>query len=219
MRNKKENSIDPAALRKAIWLIDSYRADLFYDLTWIEKKAEEGNLGRSFHSKWKDLKNDMMKMASVTSRVPGITKLARMQGYFESLSQISIPLIVFTGLVDIMVPGGLHLPFPASYLTVVMVSLMIASLAARSLMGKRIGAKIEGYLRNNPDTNKLKKFEVKDAVQSLIEELRKYLSETGKVPKKHLVGLTFLDYDHVEMVSKPRPWRRYYLAQVTVKIP
>jgi hypothetical protein len=56
MQIKQKESISPDAVRKAIYLIDSYRAHLFYDISWINKKVQEGKLGNRFKLRWKKLR-------------------------------------------------------------------------------------------------------------------------------------------------------------------
>jgi hypothetical protein len=34
-------------------------------------------------------------------------------------------------------------------------------------------------------------------------------------PEEHLIGIGLLDYDFIEVVKEPRPWRKYYLVKLT----
>jgi len=84
------------------------------------------------------------------------------------------------------------------------------------MIGGKIGKKIDEHFQQNPEAQKIASQEIKAAVQLLIDELRRYLRETGEKPKKHLIGISFLDYSGIKMVKKPKPWRKYYLAQLNL---
>lgn len=85
--------MDPTDIRKVIYALDGYRAHLFYDITWIDRKVESGTLGPDFTANWKSLRRKMIKMARVLSSIPGIPRLARLQSYFEALWQVAVPVV------------------------------------------------------------------------------------------------------------------------------
>lgn len=215
MQSKKESVIDPDAVRKAIYLIDSYRAHLFYDIAWIDKKVAEGKLGKRFKISWKNLRKTMIKMASISSEIAGVRKLAKIQNYLEALWQICVPLVVIAVFLSLFVPQNLSFVKGMTiYLLAIAFSSMILGLIGRFVVGGKIGRKIEGHFLRNPDAHKFKNYEIRASVQLLIEELRIHIRESNQNPHKHLIGLNFLDYKNIRVSKKPRPWRKYYLAEV-----
>mgnify|MGYP005831235387 CR=1 FL=1 len=216
MQNKQIKTIDPDDIRKAIYLIDAYRTH-FYDISWIDKKVDEGTLGNHFRPLWKNLRKRMVKMASVSSHIIGVKKLAKIQSYFEALWQIFVPLVIITFFVNIFAPETFSfIKGIALYITVLAFSSMLIGLIGRFMIGGKIGKKIDEHFQQNPEAQKIASQEIKAAVQLLIDELRRYLRETGEKPKKHLIGISFLDYNGIKMVKKPKPWRKYYLAQLNL---
>lgn len=216
MKMSGKKSINPDDVRKTLYLIDCYRVHLFYDINWIDRKVEEGTLGREFASSWKNLRKRMIKMASVTSHIPGVRRLVKIQSTFESLWQIALPLIIVITFANIFAPQTFSIiKIVTPFLAILAFSSILLSLFARSFLGGRIGKKIEQHFKNNPEAQEIAGQEIKQSVQMLIEELRKFLKETNQEPKKHLIGINFFDYDHIKIVKKPKPWRRYYLAEVT----
>jgi hypothetical protein len=215
MQFKQKESINPDDVRKAIYLIDSYRAHLFYDISWIDKRVNEGKLGNRFKLQWKKLRKVMIKMASVSNEIAGVRKLAKIQNYLEALWQIIIPLIVVTAFLSILAPQSFSLiKGIAVYLTVIAFSSLILGLVGRFMIGGKIGRKIEEHFLRNPAAHEFKIYEVKDAVQLLIDELHKFLKESDQKPSKHRIGLNLMDYKNVKIVKKPKPWRKYYIAEI-----
>jgi len=208
--------LDPTDIRKVIYTLDAYRSHLFYDIGWIDAKVEQKTLGRSFAAKWKELRRTMIRMAHVPASLPSIPRLVRLQSYFEALWQIAAPLIFVVLFTSLLAP---QLPFISSvapYIMIAGLGALLVGLLARFLIGRQIGRQIDDHFAKNPDLHKAKAQELREAVQLLIEELRRFIRETGDQPKKHLVGVGLLDYEHIEVAKKPRPWRRYYLVTVNV---
>jgi len=217
MRFKQKESISPDDLRKAIYLIDSYRAHLFYDISWIDKRVKEGKLGNRFKVRWKKLRKVMIKMASISNEIAGVRKLAKIQNYLEASWQIIVPLIVLIAFLSVLAPQSFSLIKGTTvYLTVIAFSSIILGLVGRFIIGWKIGRKIEEHFLKNPEAHEFKIYEVRNAVQLLIDELRKFLKESNQNPSKHRIGLNFMDYKYVKMVKKPKPWRKYYIAEIIV---
>jgi signal transduction histidine kinase len=94
-------------------------------------------------------------------------------------------------------------------------SAMIIGLLGRNLLGARIAKHIENYFQNNPEAQLLRVEELQSVVQGLINELRRVLHQMKEEPEEHLIGIGLLDYDFIEVVKEPRPWRKYYLVKIT----
>jgi len=211
----RTTELDPADVRKVIYTLDAYRAHLFYDMGWIDAKVEQRTLGRNFAAKWKELRRMMIKMAHVPAQLPGMPRLVRLQGHFEALWQIAGPLVFILLFASLLAP---QLPLIGSIAPGIMVAglaALLIGLLARFWVGRDIGLRIEEHFAKNPELHKSQNQELREAIQLLIEELRKFIRETGDQSKDQLIGVSLLDYDHIEVAKKPRPWRRYYL--VTVK--
>jgi len=208
--------LDPTDIRKVIYTLDAYRAHLFYDIGWIDAKVDQRTLGSNFAVNWKELRRIMIKMAHVPASLPGVPRLVRLQSYFEALWQIAAPLIFIVLFASLLAP---QLPFISSvapYIMIAGLGALLVGLLARFILGRQIGRLIDDHFAKNPELHKLKAQELRKAVQLLIEELRRFIRESGDQPKKHLIGVGFLDYEHIKVAKKPRPWRRYYLVTVAV---
>jgi len=215
MPSSKDTEIDPTEIRKVIYSLDAYRSHIFYDITWIDEKVKNGNLGRTFAGGWKKLRARMFKMARVTLSVPGNRRIAKIQQYFEALWQIVIPLVFLFILINFMAPGIPIVAIISPYLVIVAFAALFASLGAKYFLGGLISRRINQYFVDNPEAQVLRAAELKNAIQVLIEELRKFLRDSDEDPKDHLVGVGFTDYKGIEINKKPRPWRQYYLVTVT----
>jgi len=211
----RRGKIDPTEIGKVAYTIDAYRSHVFYDFSWIDKKVEAGNLGRKFADEWKSVQLKMYKMARITVKIPGARRLSKIQSFIEAMWQILVPIAFILLFVSLFAPGIDILRLIGPYMIFLALGSLLAGLLSRALIGARIAHKIDAYFRDNPEAQKLRSSDLRETVQMLIEELRQFLLQTGEEPSKHLVGLGFVDYDHIEVVKKPRPWRRYYLVKVT----
>lgn len=212
----RQSKIDPTEIGKVAYTIDAYRSHVFYDFSWIDRKAQQGNLGRPFADDWKSVQLKMYKMARITVKIPGARRLAKIQSYVEAMWQILVPVAFIILFASLLAPGIGMIQQIAPYMIFVALGSLLTGLVSRSILGARIASKIDAYFRENPEAQKLRSGDLRETVQMLIEELRQYLLQTGEEPEKHMVGLGCIDYDHIEVVKKPRPWRRYYVVKVTL---
>jgi hypothetical protein len=176
--------------------------------------VKKGTLGRTFGENWKDLKNKLIKMAKAATSNPATIQLARYQSYTEAAWQIAVPVVFVVLIAGMLAPQSPILGSIAPYLMIAAFSAMIVGLLGRSLLGSRIDHSIRQYFDNNPEAQVLRSEELKTVIQTLINDLRQILYDREEDPAKHLVGLGLLDYSHVDVVKKPRPWRQYYLVKV-----
>ncbi|MFW9886601.1 MAG: hypothetical protein ACFFER_00350 [Candidatus Thorarchaeota archaeon] len=215
MKESQSGGVDTDDLRKAIYHIDAYRSHIFYNLSFVEKMVEQGTLGRTFGQNWKKLSRRLIRMARGPTSNPHTIRLARYQSYTEAFWQIAIPIVFVLLIVGLIAPNIPVISAIAPYVMVIAFSAMVIGLLGRSLIGARIAKSIDEYFENNPEAQQLRVEELKSVVQLLINELRQALHQMKEEPDDHLVGIGLLDYNHIEVVKEPRPWRKYYLVKVT----
>ncbi|MFW9801553.1 MAG: hypothetical protein ACFFFC_02830 [Candidatus Thorarchaeota archaeon] len=214
-KKPQPGEVDTDDLRKAIYHIDAYRSHIFYNLSFVEKMVEQGTLGRTFGQNWKKLSRRLIRMARGPTSNPHTLRLARYQSYTEAFWQIAIPIVFVLLIVGLIAPNIPVISMIAPYVMVIAFSAMIIGLLGRSLIGARIAKSIDEYFENNPEAQQLRVEELQSVVQSLINELRRALHQMKEEPEDHLVGIGLLDYNHIEVVKEPRPWRKYYLVKIT----
>jgi hypothetical protein len=214
-KKSQSGDVDTDDLRKAIYHIDAYRSHIFYNLSFVEKMVEQGTLGRAFGQNWKKLSRRLIRMARGPTSNPHTLRLARYQSYTEAFWQIAIPIVFVLLIVGLIAPNIPVISVIAPYVMIIAFSAMIIGLLGRSLIGARIAKSIDDYFENNPEAQKLRVEELQSIVQGLINELRRALFQIKEEPDDHLVGIGLLDYDHIEVVKEPRPWRKYYLVKIT----
>ncbi|MFW9967782.1 MAG: hypothetical protein ACFFEA_11575 [Candidatus Thorarchaeota archaeon] len=213
-KDYRTGEIDTDDVRKAIYHIDAYRSHIFYNLSFVEKMVEQGTLGRTFGQNWKKLSRRLIKMARGPTSNPRLIRLAKYQSYTEAFWQIAIPIVFILLIVGLIAPNLPFISTIAPYVMIIAFSAMIIGLLGRSLIGARIAKHIDEYFANNPEAQVLRVEELQSTVQGLINELRRALFTLKEEPEEHLVGIGLLDYDHIEVVKEPRPWRKYYLVKI-----
>jgi len=206
---------DPDDIRKAIYHIEAYRSHVFYNLSFVDKMVEQGTLGQTFSEKWKKLRRRLIKMARGATSDPRNMRLAKYQAITEGFYQVAVPVVFVLMIVALIAPGIPLIGTIAPYIMIVAFAAMIIGLLGRFLIGARIARNIESYFDANPEAQQLRIEELRDVIQGMINELRQILYVSQENPEEHLVGLGLLDYDHIEVVKVPRPWRQYYLVKVT----
>jgi hypothetical protein len=210
----KAKETDPDDIRKAIYHIDAYRSHIYYNLSFVDKMVEEGTLGDAFEQNWKKLKRKLIKMAKAATSHSATLRLARYQSYTEGIFQVAVPIVFIVLIIGLVAPQTPIIGAIAPYVMIIAFSAMIIGLLGRYLLGARIAKNIDKYFIDNPDAQVLRSDELKSVIQDLINLLRQVLFYEDEDPKDNLVGIGIVDYDHIEIVKTPRPWRQYYLVQV-----
>ncbi|MGV9168438.1 MAG: hypothetical protein ACOC38_00665 [Promethearchaeia archaeon] len=213
--DRRMDRLDPDDIRKAIYAIDGYRQHAFYELTHIDKMVENRTLGRKFGEIWKPLRRKMVKMARVTSSIPGLLRLATIQTYTEALWQIPIPILFIMLFVGLLFPDIPFIGPIAPYVMIITFAAVLIGVGARYIIGGMISKRIDNFFEQNPEVNKGREKEIRKAVQLLIEQLRRYIRYQNEDPEDHLVGVGLLDYNNIEVVKDPKPWRKHYLVKLT----
>ena len=208
--------IKPSDIAKVIYNVDAYRSHVFYDVSWVVPLVKRRTLGREFSNNWKDIHRNLIKMARVTSSIPGLIRLARIQSYFEILWQVSVPIMFIFMFVSIIAPGIPIIGLISPYVMIIAFTSLFTGLFSRFLIGNRIGKRIHAFYDENPEAHKLREIEVRKTVQLLIDELRRYLLITGEDPEDHEVALGMIDYQNIEITKNPKPWRKYYIAKIFI---
>ena len=211
---EKTAETDPDDIRKAIFHIDAYRSHIYYNLSFIDDMVEKGTLGEDFSQKWKKLKRNLIKMARGATSQSDSIRLARYQSYTEGIWQVAVPIVFVVLIIGLFAPQAPAIGFLAPYIMILAFSSMIIGLLGRSILGNKIRKNIDKYFIDNPDAQQLRSNELKSVIQNLINLLRRILYLEDEEPKDHLVGVGIVDYDNIEIIKTPRPWRQYYLVQV-----
>ncbi|MFX1560422.1 MAG: hypothetical protein ACFFBL_07525 [Promethearchaeota archaeon] len=212
--SSKDADADPDDIRKAIYHIDAYRSHIYYNLSFVDKMVEQGTLGETFGQNWKKLRRRLIKMARLATSHPESLRLARYQSYTEGMWQVAVPVVFVVLIIGLIAPQTPVIGAIAPYIMIFAFAAMIVGLLGRYLLGAKIAKSIDKYFIDNPDAQVLRSDEIKSIVQNLINLLRQILFYDDEDPKDHLVGLGLLDYEYIEIVKKPRPWRQYYLVQI-----
>ncbi|MFW9963578.1 MAG: hypothetical protein ACFFCX_08445 [Candidatus Sifarchaeia archaeon] len=210
----KTKETDPDDIRKVIYHIDAYRSHVYYNLSFVDDMVENGTLGESFSQSWKNLRRKLIKMAKAATSNPDTIRLARYQSYTEGIWQVAVPVVFVILIVGLIAPQAPLIGVIAPYIMIAAFASMIVGLLGRSILGTRISRNIDKYFIENPDAQQLRSDELKGVIQGLINLLREILYYEDEEPKDHLVGIGIVDYEHIEIVKTPRPWRQYYLVQV-----
>jgi hypothetical protein len=210
----KTKERDPDDIRKAIYHIDAYRSHIYYNLSFIDDMVDKGTLGETFGQNWKSLRRKLIKMARAATSNPASLRLARYQSYTEGIWQVAVPIVFVVLIVGLIAPRTPILGLIAPYIMILAFAAMIIGLLGRSILGARISRNIDKYFIENPEAQQLRSDELKSVIQGLINTLREILYYEDAEPKDHLVGVGIVDYDHIEVIKIPRPWRQYYLVKL-----
>ncbi|RLG76378.1 MAG: hypothetical protein DRO23_00855 [Thermoprotei archaeon] len=194
-------------LKNLIFIIeslDSYRVGKVKSIKPIESAFYE--LSFDIPLKWKSIR----RILEIILRFP--LKNGRMFKWYRRLSMskylvyAGVP-ILFVSAVLVYLPGYGILPW-----LILLVGLVIVYTSTlMNIIGVR---KIYRFYEEHIDELRSKTTKLKNAIQILINAMRKLISEYNMDPTKYALRLYNADYDGIEILAEPGRYRRKYLCLV-----
>ncbi len=203
----KADKVVKRDLKNIIFIIeslDSYRVGKVKSIKPIESAFYE--LSFDIPLKWKSVR----RILEIILRFP--LKNGRMFKWYKRLSMskylvyAGVP-ILFVSAVLVYLPGYGILPW-----LILLVGLVIVYTSTlMNIIGVR---KIYRFYEEHIDELRSKTTKLKNAIQILINAMRKLISEYNMDPTKYALRLYNADYDGIEILAKPGRYRRKYLCLV-----
>jgi len=195
-----------------IFLLDGYRINRFENPASVEKAIQKGDLGKEMAQKWKEIRLNLDKMASLPASIPGVVMLTKVRilARFLASTYASVALVFVVARFVLRLPYGQFGEwFVISTVVVVPTSWLTAQLA-----NYRIAKKVEEFFEKNPKSLESIRSDLKRTVQSLLYTLFHQIRRTGRDSKKLAFKMYNTDYEGIEVVGTPSRWAKYYLVSM-----
>lgn len=211
---------DLKSAKRAIFILDSYRALTTEDFRELEKDVKEGKLGKGFESEWREIKKILRRMAKIPKSQKRLLDLAALQQTLINLGltlgMFSLTLMVF-GVLAIIGRWTKFIPIVNQifrYIGIPLLIVLVIIFIGPPLIARKLSDKLEEFYRKRKQVFKEELEYLKNIIQRLIYGLRDYvLQNKDKLKAKQIEFYLYnTDYDGIIIVKQPARLRPYYTA-------
>jgi hypothetical protein len=207
------SELDLKQSKNLITVLDGYRIQRTYDLGFVDKGINKGELPKSFIRQWGTIRAVLHKLAAIGPKVPGVESWLNRKQYFAfiSLAALTIvaPLLLLTWVFQWEALQALSIP-----LAVLAVALMLVNWFMSSWYNRKVAWAIHYYVEDNPNLVSKERASLKKWVQILIHHTARVMRRGGYDPDKNLVKFFNNDYIGVEMLKEPARMRKHYVMKI-----
>lgn len=210
MKRKKyeaHEKIDLKTLRDLIITLDGYRVHHYEDTESLDRAIKEGKLGRRFVKEWKEIRPNLMKMASMVASLPNVMTLIKTRDAINFISMIFLTIafaLVITRMLTKFSLGLVELVFPSALI------LLFTSIISRFLINRKIGLEIEAYYAKHPEKFGVERLRLKGTIQKLLNILSNRIRRLGEDPNNCVMKLYNFDYKKIKVIGGTSRLRKYY---------
>jgi hypothetical protein len=199
--------------KNLLTVLDGYRINRTYDLGFIDKKLNEGDLPRVFVQQWGTMRKVLHKLAAIGPKVPGVeSALNRRQIIsFVAMASLSVAVVI------LLVTYAFRLPFLTTYgipIASVAVGLMLISWITTAWFNRKVAWAIHYYIEENQGLVSNERRHLKKWVQNLVNHIASLLRKSGEEPDKHLIKFFNKDYTGIEVLKEPGGFRKHYVVRI-----
>jgi len=210
--------LDPSELdlkltRSLITVIDGYRIYRCFDLTFVGKRQQKGELPLGFIKQWTTMRAVLHKFAGVGPNVEGVEKWLRQRQILAfaalALLTISAPVLVFGWIFRIEWIVAINIP-----LALIAAGSVFTSAITNAWYNRKVAWAIHDYTENHPELLKYEKGLLFDWVQALIYYAARKMRIEDINPDKKLTKVYNEDYKGIEIVKEPGGLRKHYIMKI-----
>ena len=214
----EEFKFDPSELdlkltQSLISVIDGYRIYRCFDLTFVGKRQQKGELPLSFIKQWTTMRSVLHKFAAVGPGVDGVETWLKQRQILAfaalALLTISAPLLVFGWIFRIQWIVDINIP-----LALVAVSSVFISAITNAWYNRKVAWAIYNYTESHPELLKKEKELLFEWVQALIYHAARKMRIENIAPEKKLTKFYNNDYKGIEVVKEPGGLRKHYVMKI-----
>jgi hypothetical protein len=217
-RSTDEFKFDPNGLelkfsKSLLTVMDGYRINRTYDLGFVDKALNKGNLPQSFTKQWGTVRGVLHKLAAIGPKVPGVEPALNRKQYmsFASLATLTIvvPILMIAWVfqVDFLTPWAIPLALIA--VGGVMINFLVGG-----WYNRKVAWLIYDYLEANPSLTRDEYFILKKWCQILIHYIARTMRKGGIDPNKNLIKFFNVDYTGIEVLKEPSGFRKHYVVMI-----
>lgn len=207
------NGLSLKFAKNLITVFDGYRINRTYDLTFVDKAMNKGELPEIFVRQWGTIRAVLHKLAAIGPKVPGVEEKLNRKQYmsFASLAllTIAVPILLVTWVFQIAFLSPFAIP-----LALFAVALMLINFLVGAWYNREVAWAIYNYLEANPSLTARESMVLKNWAQTLIHYVARTMRKTGENSEKHPVKFFNDDYTGIKVLKEPSGFRKNYVVQI-----
>ena len=221
--NEKSQSIDefkfdPNGLelkfsKSLLTVMDGYRINRTYDLGFVDKAMNKGDLPQSFTKQWGTIRGVLHKLAAIGPKVPGVESSLNRKQYMSFASMATLTIVVpilmvaWVFQVAFLTPWAIPLAFIA-------VALVMINFLVGGWYNRKVAWLIYDYLEANPSLTRNESIVLKNWCQILIQYIARTMRKSGLDPEKNLIKFFNKDYTGIVVLKEPSGFRKHYVVMI-----
>ena len=214
----EEFKLDPSELdlkltRSLISVIDGYRIYRCFDLTFVGKRQQKGELPLGFIKQWTTMRGVLHKFAAVGPDVENVENWLKQRQIIAfaalALLTISAPLLVFGWIFRIQWIVDINIP-----LALTAVASVLISAVTNAWYNRKVAWAIFNYTESHPELLKKEKELLFEWVQALIYYMARKMRIENIASEKKLTKFYNNDYKGIEVIKEPGGFRKHYIMRI-----
>ncbi len=209
---------DPAGLslkfsKSLISVLDGYRINRTYDLRFVDKAMNKGELPQSFVKQWGTLRTVLHRLAAIGPKVPDVESYLNKKQYMSFLSiavlTIVVPILMITWVFQVAFLTPYAIPLSLMAVALVMINYLVGA-----WFNRKVAWAIFDYLESHPGLTTRENVVLQNWVQILIHYVARKMRKDGIDPEKSFVKFFNVDYVGIEVMKEPSTFRKHYDIQI-----
>jgi hypothetical protein len=207
------SEIDLKYSKNLMTVLDGYRIQRTYDLEFIDKAINKGDLPKTFIRQWGAIRSVLHKLAAIGPKVPGVESWLNKKQYIAFISLATLTIVAPMLLLTWVFQWSFLVPF-AIPLAILAIGLMLINWIASSWFNRKVAWAIHYYVEDHQNLVSRDRALLKKWVQILIHHTARLMRKNGFDPDKNLVKFFNIDYVGIEVLKEPAGLRKNYVVKI-----
>ncbi|MHA2044010.1 MAG: hypothetical protein ACW99G_04410 [Candidatus Thorarchaeota archaeon] len=207
---------DPTGLslkfsKSLISVFDGYRINRTYDLRFVDKAMNKGDLTQNFTKQWGTIRAVLHRLAAIGPKVPGVETTLNRKQYMSFLSIAMLTIVVPILMVTWVFQVAFLTPY-AVPLAIIAVALVMINYLVSAWFNRKVAWAIFDYLEANPGLTKRENVILQKWVQVLIGYVARMMRKDGLDRERNLIKFFNVDYAGIDVQKEPSRFRKHYVV-------
>lgn len=207
---------DPTGLslkfsKSLISVFDGYRIHRTYDLRFVDKAMNKGDLPQSFTKQWGTIRSVLHRLAAIGPKVPGVESTLNKKQYMSFLSiamlTIVVPILMITWVFQVAFLTPYAVPLALLAVALVMINYLVSA-----WFNRKVAWAIFNYIESNPGLTQRENVILQKWVQALIGYVARLMRKDGVDRERNLIKFFNVDYAGIDVQKEPSTFRKHYVV-------
>jgi hypothetical protein len=207
------NGLDLKFSKNLLTVMDGYRINRTYDLGFVDKAMNKGDLPQSFTKQWGTIRGVLHRLAAIGPKVPGVESALNKKQYMSFLSLATLTIVVPILMIAWVFQVAFLTPW-AIPLAIIAIALVMINFLVSGWYNRKVAWMIHDYLEENPSLTRKEGLILKKWVQIMIHYIARTMRKSGADPEKNLIKFFNKDYTGIEVIKEPSGFRKHYVVMI-----